>query len=293
MKLRISLLAIAAGTIWAQETNTFTFTRSLGPEPFRTEFDSMKGAPYSADVVTENVQVLGDGNRIVNRQTGFVARDSQGRTRNETGVQMMGPAVASEKAVKIVMIHDPVAQLTYTLESGPKTARKVSTGPPEELMNMKRAAEKAQLAGGTRISIARNVEPAMPIGGAVGLSVIKEDQMKTMKLNRSSANHKTESLGTQVIEGVVAEGTRTTETIAAGEIGNEKEIQVVNEVWMAQDLKTVVLSKRTDPRMGEMSFRLANIQRAEPAASLFEVPADYKIVDGPFSKGVFYYKNQE
>jgi hypothetical protein len=74
---------------------------------------------------------------------------------------------------------------------------------------------------------------------------------------------------------------RTTRTISAGEIGNEKPISIVTEVWTSPDLKTVVYSKRSDPRMGEQTFQLTNIARSEPDASLFTVPADFKIVDGP------------
>jgi len=40
-------------------------------------------------------------------------------------------------------------------------------------------------------------------------------------------------------------------------------------------LQVVVLSKHTDPRMGDHLYRLTNISRAEPAKALFEVPADY------------------
>jgi hypothetical protein len=270
MKYQFALLAIAAGTLWSQQANTIFFNRSIGPGAFGSEQmqpNSIKGAPYSADVVTETTQVLADGNRIVNRQTGSVARDSQGRTRHDTGIQMLGPAAATGKPMKITMIHDPVAQVTYTLESATKTARKVSTGTQAEADAMKRAAEKAHTE-----------------------AMIKE---KVRMIAKSAANVKTESLGTQVIEGVMAEGTRTTETIPAGEIGNEKDIQIVNEFWRAQDLKAVILSKRTDPRMGETSYRLTNIQRAEPAASVFEVPADYQVVDGPSTKDLFYFKTQE
>jgi hypothetical protein len=46
-------------------------------------------------------------------------------------------------------------------------------------------------------------------------------------------------------------------------------------------LKTIVYSKRSDPRMGEQTFKLANIVRAEPDASLFTIPADFKLTDGP------------
>ena len=88
-------------------------------------------------------------------------------------------------------------------------------------------------------------------------------------------------LGSQIIEGVVANGTRTTLTIPAGQIGNEKPISVVTEVWTSPDLKAIVYSKRNDPRMSEQTFQLTNIQRVEPDASLFTVPSDFTIVDGP------------
>jgi hypothetical protein len=90
---------------------------------------------------------------------------------------------------------------------------------------------------------------------------------------------KTESLGRQTIEGVPADGTRTTMTIAAGQMGNEQPIQIVTERWYSPDLRTVVLSRRTDPRMGETVSKLANVSRSEPPSSLFEPPADYKVAE--------------
>jgi hypothetical protein len=91
----------------------------------------------------------------------------------------------------------------------------------------------------------------------------------------------TEDLGSQNMEGVLVKGTRTTRTIPAGEIGNEQPITVVTEVWTSPELKTVVYSKRSDPRMGEQTFRLTNLVRGDPNPSLFTVPADFKIVDDP------------
>jgi hypothetical protein len=92
-------------------------------------------------------------------------------------------------------------------------------------------------------------------------------------------NVKTESLGSKTIEGVAAEGTRTTIITPAGQMGNEQPLQTVLESWYSADLKTTVLSRRSDPRTGETITRYANINRTEPAHSLFEVPADYKIAD--------------
>ncbi len=93
----------------------------------------------------------------------------------------------------------------------------------------------------------------------------------------ASRNARAESLGRQTIEGTPADGTRTTITIPAGEVGNEQPIQIVRESWYSPDLQMVVLSKVTDPRFGETTYKVTNITRGEPARTLFEVPADYKI----------------
>src|SRR6266516_1234674 len=93
----------------------------------------------------------------------------------------------------------------------------------------------------------------------------------------------TETLGSQVIEGVRADGTRTTMTIPAGAIGNDQPIQIISERWYSPELQTVVMTKRSDPRMGETTYRLSNISRAEPSRALFEAPADYTVEDSkPF-----------
>ena len=100
-----------------------------------------------------------------------------------------------------------------------------------------------------------------------------------------------EPLGSETMEGLVVSGVRTTRIIPAGQIGNDRPISIVTEVWTSPDLKTIFSSKRNDPRMGEQTFRLTNVVRAEPDPSLFTVPADFKTVDdGP--KTIIYRRNQ-
>jgi hypothetical protein len=96
----------------------------------------------------------------------------------------------------------------------------------------------------------------------------------------SSAQGKMELLGKQTIEGVETEGTRSRLTIPEGQIGNDRPIEIVNERWYSSALQVVVLSKHSDPRIGQHTYRLININRAEPDRSLFEVPADYMIREG-------------
>jgi hypothetical protein len=99
-----------------------------------------------------------------------------------------------------------------------------------------------------------------------------------------SAHHsddKVESLGTQTMEGVAVDGTRTTTTIPAGKIGNELPIVVVTETWYSSSLDTVILTRRNDPRNGETVSRMSNVVRVEPSAALFQLPADFKVVEAP------------
>ena len=88
-----------------------------------------------------------------------------------------------------------------------------------------------------------------------------------------------ESLGTQTIEGVLAEGSRTTVVYPIGAFGNDRPITTVSETWMSPELKMVVLSKNSDPRNGDSTTSLTNLSRSEPDPSLFQIPSDYQVVE--------------
>jgi hypothetical protein len=100
-----------------------------------------------------------------------------------------------------------------------------------------------------------------------------------MEKRGENSDVKVETLGVQNVEGVQAEGTRRTTLIPAGAIGNERPIEVVYERWYSKELQMIVLSKNSDPRFGEQTYRLTNITRADPPITLFSPPADYKIID--------------
>ncbi len=85
----------------------------------------------------------------------------------------------------------------------------------------------------------------------------------------------TSALGSKDVEGLRANGERTTWTIEAGKIGNEKPIVISREVWTSPELLLTVLSRDADPRSGETVYRLANLRRGEPDPALMKVPADY------------------
>lgn len=216
----------------------------------------VKGAPYSAEAVTEHVQTLADGNRIVRKSSSLMYRDADGRTRREQTLSAVGPW-ATEDAPQVILINDPVAGVNYVLRPQDHTAQKFSVGAMSEGLASRRSEEQAV-----------KLQAEIAEGSRAG---------------RTGARHepKVESLGKQEFDGVVAEGTRTTLTIPAGEVGNELPMDIVSETWYSPELQLVVSSKQTDPRFGESSFRMININRSAPARTLFEVPSDYTVKEVP------------
>jgi hypothetical protein len=231
---------------------------------------TVKGAPYSAQAVNEMVQVLADGNHITNTNSSNLYRDSQGRERREQVSSGNNPTVQS------VFITDPVEGVNYTLMPASKEARK-----------------------GTQHAVSFSYSTGTGGGGGAGVgrggamtttetrTFVMEDSsagsspqtfvFSNSEVNSSKAKPVVEHLGTQAMEGVSAEGTRTTVTIPAGQIGNELPIVTVTERWYSPELQVTVMNKRTDPRIGTTTYRLTNIIRSEPAPTLFQVPSDYTI----------------
>ena len=260
---------------------------------------TVKGAPYSAEAVTESIQTLADGNRIVNRITSSQYRDSEGRTRREQslkGLGILGGAPA-EEPVQTIFINDPVAGVTYTLDSRSHTAHKsvpftfeFSRKPGVSTVEGQRFEFKVA-PGAAAGAAGENVIMTAPLPApAPGVRVPHPEVGAATFVFRSKSsnnNEVKEQLGKQIIEGVEAEGTRTTITIPAGEIGNERAIEIVSERWYSPELQLVVMTRHSDPRFGETTYKLTNINRAEPAKSLFEVPAGYTIKEGPqFAPGL-------
>jgi hypothetical protein len=225
----------------------FFGARILGAEPGMGG-RIVKGAPFSADVITESTQTLADGNHIKQTSTVHFARDSEGRTRREQSLNSLG-ALSSNRTV--IFINDPVASVSYALMPDTKIANKFTWGGGRGANRM------MNHANGPGAQVAPNGR------GGHG--------------PRNQQNVKTESLGTQTMEGVQVQGTRTTMTIPAGQIGNEQPIQIVTERWYSPDLQATILVKHTDPRNGDSVTRYTNISRAEPVPTLFQVPADYKL----------------
>jgi hypothetical protein len=217
---------------------------------------TVTGAPYSAVEVRTEQQVLSGGNTIQRQTQTTINRDSQGRTRVETEITLPG-----QTPVKRISIHDPVAGVVHELDPQNKSARSIPTRGP------------GNRPAGMNLRNPNGPGPRNPNGAAPAVD----------------PNIKTEDLGTQSINGVLAAGTRTTHTIPAGAIGNAQPIQTIHERWVSADLHVPVMVKTTDPRHGTTTTQLTNINRAEPDSSLFTVPSDYTVTRamprGPAGRG--------
>jgi hypothetical protein len=221
----------------------------------------VKGSPFTADSVTEHVQRLADGNRMVRRSVAHLFRDAAGRTRREHQLTRGGGAAAPDgQEPRLVIINDPVAQVEYLVDTARGTVRRSRV--PAAL------AEARRRTGGTEESFG----VLMPTSAA-------HRRMAEGERAEPPPAPKKERLEAQQIEGVMAEGTRTTVTIPAGEFDNELPLEITHEQWYSPELGMVVLMKHNDPRFGETTFRLTNITRAEPAPELFAEPQGYRPLD--------------
>jgi hypothetical protein len=271
MQRTLILALLASSSAFAQSEANHVFVGATGAGPVGVALQKasaapVQGAPYSATITNESVQTLADGNRIVESSTGTTVRDSQGRTRQDAPslppIANMSPA----NVPHLVFIQDPVARTSYTLNLTEKTAFKGPSTMPLTTM---------AAAGGGGVAM-RIRGASVQVSGGLSQTV----SISRVSVSDESGKVQTEDLGSQTMEGVMVTGTRTTSTIPAGQIGNDKPINIVTEVWTSPELKTVVYSKRSDPRMGDQTYQLTNIVRAEPDPALFTVPSDFKIVEG-------------
>ncbi|HEY6402628.1 MAG TPA: hypothetical protein VI479_14525 [Blastocatellia bacterium] len=194
----------------------------------------VKRAPYSAETLTETTQILNNGARLTRQTTGMVYRDDEGRTRREMSASTAGPFATMSDIQRLIFINDPVAGVSSTI-----------------------------IPGSDRSDSDRVITKPLP---AASSDEPPETEM-------SSENSRTESLGKDVIEGLLADGTRTTILIPPGSIGNDEALEIVHERWYSPELQTILLSKHRDPRWGETVYRLRNIDRSAPDHSLFSLPA--------------------
>jgi len=267
---------------------------------------AVKGAPYSAEEVNSSTQVLADGTRIHHENRTTVYRDSEGRVRRETPEQItiMDPVAGVSYFLNpktMTAQKTPVMMNKRVFRFGGEGGAAGSLVRTESTFSMTttKDGETSAVINGTPVDpkvMAEAIASAKEHGQSVTVNSPGErlvvDKMALDKVTaevmaaergamafatKSNARGKSEDLGKTAMEGVQAEGTRTTSTIETGAIGNDRPIQVVTERWYSPELQTVLSTKTTDPRMGEISFQLTNVRPGDPGAYLFQVPAGYTV----------------
>jgi hypothetical protein len=237
-------------------TATFTYRVPLQPPVLGL----LPGRPYSAEEISQQTQILPDGTRIVRSSfSSLFYRDSAGRTRTEQHLPQSRIANQAETPI-VPEIFDPVAGCIYYLDAANKVVHRVELPQPIKTLTPPQGL-------------------VFPMAAPVMMSTAPGERPSTPPETSS------ESLGTQMIDGVQVQGRRTTTTYAIGTMGNDRPISATTEIWTSLDLNAVISSKTSDPRQGDRIQTLANISRTEPDAALFQVPRGYEVITetGPFT----------
>jgi hypothetical protein len=257
-----------------------------------------KGAPYSAETIVENSQTFVDGNRINRKTTGRVYRDSEGRTRREedrdfSATTSNGPVAGRMTSISII---DPVAGFSYSLDPEKKIAWRTPIGGANAIMGKLEASQveaRRELEERLKAVDEQRMKTQSPEGPRARGSAVAEEKERAagagagpvmMRRGGPGDDRRAGPLEHKTIEGLNVEGRKNTSIIPAGQIGNEQPITITSEEWRSPELNVLVLTRHSDPRMGESSYRLVNIIRAEPDRSLFMVPADYTVKETGIKK---------
>lgn len=211
---------------------------SATPLPAQEQIPRGSATAVIAEYETTEVRVLADGNALENKATGVFYRDKQGRIRREQG--------------STAVIADPVAKVSFFLDTKTKTARKLvpRIGP--------HSTQESQVSDS-------NSSPSRSV----------------VRTQKEQASKQGTTLGTQLIEGVEVMGKEYVTLIPSGSsIGNRKPINQVLQVWYSEELQLPILTVVKNPISGEKTQRYLNIRKGvEPDSELFRLPKTYKLVE--------------
>lgn len=248
------LQAVAA---WGQTASFQIFNDAVGgPNTVRilnTDVlfgNTVTGKPFSGVEVRHSVQTLGDGTKIETKSSNKIFRDDQGRTR-------------IEREDGSVTINDPVTGASAEISRNGRVSRR-GTFKYTATSNADAVVTNSQKVADMKEKFKAELDAK--VGKIIDGEVISAQIAKA----RTAPG---EDLGYQSVNGITAKGTRITNTIEAGKIGNDRPITIVSERWYSQDLDMLVKSTNSDPRFGDTSYELTNILQVPPDPGLFQIPA--------------------
>jgi hypothetical protein len=264
----------------------------VGPtpvQPLMVAFTArtVTNAPFSGTEERHTTQTLSDGTVLDTSETAVLYRDSEGRTRTERTVQGRTTIIINDPATQSGVRLDPATKTAWKSGGTVHMATQVTTDYKASYEAGVAAAMAAGGGGGGRggFQPLPTTATTTPGDAKVALDNMKKVMAETEARQAASAQTKSEDLGLINQNGVPAQGTRTTLTIPVGQIGNNREIKVVNERWYSQELQMTVKSINSDPRFGTTTYEVKNISRLNPDASLFQIPGDYTVQEGGRGRG--------
>ncbi len=204
-----------------------------------------KDMPYSARRVSACEETLPDGTVVKGTRTFLEWRDSQGRTRRES----RDPLFEGQHLYE-VDVTDPVEHVFWTWQVGKDS--------PHQAIKTKYEM--------------RNEYTQFPLKYQFGNYV-----------HSQGPGFKDERLGPKWLNGVYATGDRFTQVCKPGQNGNKTNhpVTTTDETWLSVDLGLIVQSLQTTADGSSLVENLFDIDRSEPAPSLFRPPAGFQILESP------------
>jgi len=198
--------------------------------------------PFTGMVNVQRSFVQKDGQIIKSKTAREIGRDSRGRIFNE--MRTLVPAASNEPpSVVGIHIYDPETRISITVNDLQHTFRKGTVNHPPEAV------------------------PPSFLTASSGLNTLPQNQFT-----------REEDLGNKVIEGLAVHGVRQSQTIPSENGG--KDVVITDEYWYSEDLRINLVLKHNDPRAGGVTMTVTGINRSEPNAARFEIPAGYNPAGG-------------
>jgi hypothetical protein len=200
-------------------------------------------APFTAIVHAEWARPMPGGGNVISVNQRRVARDSRGRIYQERWL-LVPKDSGIESRMNVIQIADPDTHTHYNCLMLEKPHRCIL----EDYAD-------------TAFAI------YVPAHGATG----------PLANNAGYQTH--EDLGVRYVEGLDCTGSRDTATFAKGVFGNDSPVVATREFWHAARIGINLISLVSGPNVGTQSFKVTDVNLAEPDPSLFQLPAGFAVED--------------
>jgi hypothetical protein len=228
------------------------------------------GRPYQAEQVSRSVQTLSDGTVLTHETKGMIARDTDGRIREDLYIVHSGQVNGREMDLSLqsATVGDPVTHTTL-----------IWTGGLSKIATLMQFPALPTYPSGIAVGGVLGSAPPPPPVKLVAPPKPAPVVVSALPPGWTKDQVRTEELGQQSLEGLLVTGKRTTTTIPIGKVGNDRPFDVIHEEWRSPELNITVKTLDKDPRTGVQTMELHNLVRTEPDAALFHAPVGYEVKD--------------